>query len=139
MLNKIKKITKEIINIKNIVIIFCVSLLVIPFVVIFIVLNKGWANGLSTAALLYICCGILILILDIAHFDTLNKLKRIFAIKKENKEKLSEFEKMQMKLLKIEDDEKKKKNNKKIIKFVSWYSILYGTILLIISLPFIFI
>ena len=45
---------------------------------------------------------------------------------------------MQMKILNI-DDEKQKISNKKISKFLSWYIIAYGIILLIISLPFIFL
>ena len=62
----------------------------------------------------------------------------MFQIKKENNEKLTKYEKMQMKILNI-NDEKQKISNKKISKFLSWYIIAYGIILLIISLPFIFL
>ena len=136
MWNKIKKF---IIKNKNCIIYaFIFSLLVIPFIFIFISLNKSWADGMSVAALIYICLGFFIIILDISNFDTFNKLKKLFQIKKENNEKLTKYEKMQMKILNI-DDEKQKISNKKISKFLSWYIIAYGIILLIISLPFIFL
>ena len=136
MWNKIKKF---IIKNKNCIIYaFIFSLLVIPFIFIFISLNKSWADGMSVAALIYICLGFFIIILDISNFDTFNKLKKLFQIKKENSEKLTKYEKMQMKILNI-DDEKQKISNKKISKFLSWYIIAYGIILLIISLPFIFL
>ena len=136
MWNKIKKF---IIKNKNCIIYaFIFSLLVIPFIFIFISLNKSWADGMSVAALIYICLGFFIIILDISNFDTFNKLKKLFQIKKENSEKLTKYEKMQMKILNI-NDEKQKISNKKISKFLSWYIIAYGIILLIISLPFIFL
>lgn len=136
MWNKIKKF---IIKNKNCIIYaFIFSLLVIPFIFIFISLNKSWADGMSVAALIYICLGFFIIILDISNFDTFNKLKKLFQIKKENNEKLTKYEKMQMKILNI-NDEKQKISNKKISKFLSWYIIAYGIILLIISLPFIFL
>ena len=93
---------------------------------------------MSVAALIYICLGFFIIILDISNFDTFNKLKKLFQIKKENNEKLTKYEKMQMKILNI-NDEKQKISNKKISKFLSWYIIAYVIILLIISLPFIFL
>ena len=135
MWNKIKKFIIK--NKKCIIYDFIFSLLVIPFIFIFISLNKSWADGMSVAALIYICLGFFIIILDISNFDTFNKLKKLFQIKKENNEKLTKYEKMQMKILNI-DDEKQKISNKKISKFLSWYIIAYGIILLIISLPFIF-
>ena len=136
MWNKIKKFIIK--NKKCIIYDFIFSLLVIPFIFIFISLNKSWADGMSVAALIYICLGFFIIILDISNFDTFNKLKKLFQIKKENNEKLTKYEKMQMKILNI-DDEKQKISNKKISKFLSWYIIAYGIILLIISLPFIFL
>ena len=136
MWNKIKKFIIK--NKKCIIYDFIFSLLVIPFIFIFISLNKSWADGMSVAALIYICLGFFIIILDISNFDTFNKLKKLFQIKKENSEKLTKYEKMQMKILNI-DDEKQKISNKKISKFLSWYIIAYGIILLIISLPFIFL
>lgn len=136
MWNKIKKFIIK--NKKCIIYAFIFSLLVIPFIFIFISLNKSWADGMSVAALIYICLGFFIIILDISNFDTFNKLKKLFQIKKENNEKLTKYEKMQMKILNI-DDEKQKISNKKISKFLSWYIIAYGIILLIISLPFIFL
>lgn len=136
MWNKIKKFIIK--NKKCIIYDFIFSLLVIPFIFIFISLNKSWADGMSVAALIYICLGFFIIILDISNFDTFNKLKKLFQIKKENSEKLTKYEKMQMKILNI-NDEKQKISNKKISKFLSWYIIAYGIILLIISLPFIFL
>lgn len=136
MWNKIKKFIIK--NKKCIIYDFIFSLLVIPFIFIFISLNKSWADGMSVAALIYICLGFFIIILDISNFDTFNKLKKLFQIKKENNEKLTKYEKMQMKILNI-NDEKQKISNKKISKFLSWYIIAYGIILLIISLPFIFL
>ena len=136
MWNKIKKFIIK--NKKYIIYAFIFSLSVIPFIFIFISLNKSWADGMSVAALIYICLGFFIIILDISNFDTFNKLKKLFQIKKENNEKLTKYEKMQMKILNI-DDEKQKISNKKISKFLSWYIIAYGIILLIISLPFIFL
>ena len=92
MWNKIKKF---IIKNKNCIIYaFIFSLLVIPFIFIFISLNKSWADGMSVAALIYICLGFFIIILDISNFDTFNKLKKLFQIKKENNEKLTKYEKM---------------------------------------------
>ena len=136
MWNKIKKFIIK--NKKCIIYALIFSLLVIPFIFIFISLNKSWADGMSVAALIYICLGFFIIILDIFNFDTFNKLKKLFQIKKENSEKLTKYEKMQMKILNI-NDEKQKISNKKISKFLSWYIIAYGIILLIISLPFIFL
>ena len=136
MWNKIKKFIIK--NKKYIIYAFIFSLSVIPFIFIFISLNKSWADGMSVAALIYICLGFFIIILDISNFDTFNKLKKLFQIKKENSEKLTKYEKMQMKILNI-NDEKQKISNKKISKFLSWYIIAYGIILLIISLPFIFL
>ena len=136
MWNKIKKFIIK--NKKCIIYDFIFSLLVIPFIFIFISLNKSWADGMSVAALIYICLGFFIIILDISNFDTFNKLKKLFQIKKENNEKLTKYEKMQMKILNI-NDEKQKISNNKISKFLSWYIIAYGIILLIISLPFIFL
>ena len=136
MWNKIKKFIIK--NKKYIIYAFIFSLSVIPFIFIFISLNKSWADGMSVAALIYICLGFFIIILDISNFDTFNKLKKLFQIKKENNEKLTKYEKIQMKILNI-DDEKQKISNKKISKFLSWYIIAYGIILLIISLPFIFL
>ena len=136
MWNKIKKFIIK--HKKCIIYAFIFSLLVIPFIFIFISLNKSWADGMSVAALIYICLGFFIIILDISNFDTFNKLKKLFQIKKENSEKLTKYEKMQMKILNI-NDEKQKISNKKISKFLSWYIIAYGIILLIISLPFIFL
>lgn len=136
MLNKIKKFIIK--NKKSIIYAFIISLFVIPFIFIFISLKKSWFDGMSVAALIYICLGFFIIILDISNFDTFNKLKKLFQIKKENNEKLTKYEKMQMKVLNI-DNEKQKVKNKKINKFISWYIITYGIILLIISLPFIFL
>ena len=62
---------------------------------------------MSVGALIYICLGFFIIILDISNFDTFNKLKRLYKIKKENNEKLTKYEKMQMKVLNINDEKKK--------------------------------
>ncbi len=133
------KFKKNIIkNKKYIIYALFFSLFIIPFIFIFISLKKSWYDGMSVGALIYICLGFFIIILDISNFDTFNKLKRLFQVKKENNEKLTKYEKMQMKVLNI-NDEKKKGNNKKMIRFLSWYIISYGIILLIISLPFIFL
>ena len=64
MWNKIKKFIIK--NKKCIIYAFIFSVLVIPFIFIFISLNKSWADGMSVAALIYICLGFFIIILDIS-------------------------------------------------------------------------
>lgn len=129
---------------KNFIFIFFSWLLVIPFVLIYVYsLRKSWYDGLSVAGLLYICFGLLGLVFNIAQFKTWYKIKSLFRVKKENKEKLTNFEKSQMKLLNIKDSdeyEKEKKEEIKNLTFItSLFGMLYGLILLIISLPFFYI
>lgn len=141
--NKFSLIVKKYFSITNILLAFFMSLLFIPFVLIFIFsLKKNWADGLSVAALLYICFSLLSLVFNISQFKSLEKLKKLFIIKKENNEKLLEFEKQQMKILNIKEVDEEKKEQKIIYlqrtRFLSCFGLIYGIILLIISLPFLF-
>ena len=98
-------------------------------------------DGMSVAALIYICVGILIIVFDIAKFQTWTKLKNLFAVKKENKEELTNFEKSQMKVLNIKVDDETKKNNeqkKEMFRFLAIAFIVFGLVLLLVSLPFCF-
>lgn len=141
--NKFNIFAKKYFSITNILLAFFISILFIPLVLIFIFgFKKKWADGLSVSALLYICFSLLSLVFNIAQFKTLQKLKKLFIIKKENNEKLLDFEKKQMKLLNIKELEEEN-NEQKIIylqraRFLSCFGVAYGIILLIISLPFLF-
>ncbi len=131
-------------TLKNFILAFICSLFVLPFVLIFeFVLNKKWFDGMSVVAIIYICLGFLIIVFSIAEFKTWTKFKNLFAIKKENNEQFSNFEKMQMKILNIdnnvkEDDEVTKSKRKDVFRFVAVFMIIFGIILLIVSLPFVF-
>lgn len=139
-----KKI-KKYLNWKNFIVFLIQILIVVMFVLIFIFgINKKWYDGLSVIALIYICFGFLIIVFSIAEFKTINKIKNLFSVKKENNEKLNKFEKMQMKVLGIENlkkEEQEKQNKEKakmIFHFMSISFLILGIILLIISLPFMF-
>ena len=141
--SKLNLILRKYFSTRNIVSIFLIALLVVPFILIFqFGINKKWYDGMSVAAILYLCFGVLLWIIDIAQFNTWTKLKKLFSIKKENNEKLTNFELTQMKLLKTDTNEQnennKKEKNKNSIHFISFFQIIYGLILLCISLPFIF-
>ncbi|MBR3832294.1 MAG: hypothetical protein IKJ72_01540 [Mycoplasmataceae bacterium] len=137
---------KNYFKIKNILFCLVISLFCIPLILIFVFsLNKKWYDGMSVSALLYILFGILILIFDFAKFQPFKKLKTFFKIKKENSEQFTNWEKTQMKVLDISfsNKENKEKNekliNKQTIIFVSIFMIIFGIILLFVSIPFIFI
>lgn len=133
-------------KIKNFLFCLIISLFCIPLILIFVLaLNKKWYDGMSVSALLYISFGMLILIFDFAKFQPFKKLKNFFKIKKDNSEKFTNFEKIQMKVLDISLSNKvQQKENEKIINrqkniFISIFMISFGIILLFVSLPFIFI
>lgn len=141
--NNFRLFVKKYFSITNILLVIFISLLFIPFILIFIfLLKRSWADGLSVAALLYICLSFLALVFNVAQFKTFNKLKKLFAIKKENNERLLDFEKKQMKLLNIKEVDEETKEQKIIYmqrtRFLSCFGLVYGIILLIISLPFLF-
>ena len=132
--------TKYLLNWKNWLFSFVFSLFVIPFIFIFTSINRTWADGMSVAAIFYIGISILVLIFKEAKFETWKKLKNLFTIKKENNEPFTKFEKTQMSVLNIDQSITKKKknthNNGTIM--IAIVMILYGIILLCVSLPFIF-
>ncbi|MBR2055884.1 MAG: hypothetical protein IJ970_02465 [Mycoplasmataceae bacterium] len=134
---------KNYFKLKNILFCLVISLFCIPLPLIFVFsLNKKWYDGLSVSALLYILLGMLILIFDFAKFQPFKKLKTLFKIKKENSEQFTNFEKIQMKALDISLNNKEKNEkiiNKQRIIFVSIFMIIFGIILLFVSIPFIFI
>ncbi|WP_022935360.1 hypothetical protein ACJA28_00150 [Mesomycoplasma moatsii] len=141
---KLKELKNKYLNIPNFLTSLATTIFSIIFIVIFVyVLDKHWYDGMSTSSIIYIGLGFLLIIFDIAKFDTWNKLKKLFVVKKENNERFTKFEKTQMTILGIKDiDEEKKEKKKKMrlkIRFVSVFMIIYGIILLCISLPFVFI
>ncbi len=118
---------------------FVVSIIAIVLVLIF---NKHWYDAISVIAIIYICLGILIIVFDIAQFKTWAKLKNLFAVRKDNNEPFTKFEKTQMKILRISDEETEAKYDKEkrkiMFRFIASFMFVLGIILLCISLPFIF-
>lgn len=138
-----KKFLKKYFNFKNIFWASFWLLFSIAFIMLYIYgINKKWYDGMSVCGMIYALLGLLMIILDIAKFDTWYKLKKLFQIKKENNEELTKFEKQQMKILNLKDDEEerkiKKEKSKITRRFVAYSMIIFGLIILIISLPFCF-
>ncbi len=144
---KLRLLAKEYFTLQNILIALGTTIFIIPLILLFIyVANRSWYDALSVGSIIYFLLGLLIIIFNIAEFKTLTKLKGLFAIKKENKEELTSFEKAQMKALnlnkdaeeKVESDFKKQKR-KAMFRFVAVFMMILGVILLSISLPFVLI
>lgn len=133
---------KKNLSLKNLLICLSYMFLTFPFLMLFIFgLKKTWYDGLSVASIFYIGISLLSIIFHFAQFKTFSKIKNLFVVKKENNEKLTKMEKQQMRILNVKYDklEEEKKVNDSSISFISIILLIYGLILLIISLPFLFI
>ena len=135
---------KKYFNLSNLIIFVVGILFTIPFVLVFVfALNKSWYDGLSVAGAIYIGVSLLAIIFNFAQFKHFQKIKDFFVIKKEDKQPLTKFEREQMRILgvrydQVEPKEKAQKDLKKSY-FLALTFLIYGLIILIISLPFLFI
>lgn len=130
------------INIKNIGLILLIILVTtLPIVFIFIfALERTWADGLSIAAVLCLCLSLLAIIFKFSQFKTFHKLKQMFQINKQNKEEFTKLEQQQMKVLNISFKPKKYNSlDNKSFYFIFCITLIYGFIILLVSVPFLFI
>lgn len=129
--------TKIKLNIKDVLFALPFILFTIPIILIYLfVLKRRWFDGLSIAAVFFIGISLLCIFFNKAKFNHFLKIKNFFIIKKENKEEFTKFEKQQMNLLNInfKKNFKHKKKNKSLI--FHFTLLIYGIIILIISIPF---
>ena len=131
-------------SINNLIIFMVGAVFTIPFVLIFVfVLDKKWFDGLSVAGAIYIAISLLAIIFNFAQFKHFQRIKDFFVIKKEDKQPLTKFEQEQMRILGVKYDktESEKTEQKDLTRsyFLASVFLIYGLIILIISLPFLFI
>ena len=131
-------------SINNLIIFIVGAVFTIPFVLIFVfVLDKKWFDGLSVAGAIYIAISLLAIIFNFAQFKHFQRIKDFFVIKKEDKQPLTKFEQEQMRILGVKYDktESEKTEQKDLTRsyFLAFVFLIYGLIILIISLPFLFI
>ena len=131
-------------SINNLIIFMVGAVFTIPFVLIFVfVLDKKWFDGLSVAGAIYIAISLLAIIFNFAQFKHFQRIKDFFVIKKEDKQPLTKFEQEQMRILGVKYDktESEKTEQKDLTRsyFLAFVFLIYGLIILIISLPFLFI
>ena len=131
-------------SINNLIIFMVGAVFTIPFVLIFVfVLDKKWFDGLSVAGAIYIAISLLAIIFNFAQFKHFQRIKDFFVIKKEDKQPLTKFEQEQMRILGVKYDktESEKTEQKDLARsyFLAFVFLIYGLIILIISLPFLFI
>lgn len=113
----------------------------LPMVLIFVyALNRQWYDGLSVAGALYIGLGLLSLVFNFAEFQHFKKVKNLFVIKKESNQPLTKIERRQMRILGVKYDEENPEEKKVVDKGKRYFRaslfLIYGLILLVISLPF---
>ena len=131
-------------SINNLIIFMVGAVFTIPFVLIFVfVLDKKWFDGLSVAGAIYIAISLLAIIFNFAQFKHFQRIKDFFVIKKEDKQPLTKFEQEQMRILGVKYDKIESENieQKDLTRsyFLAFVFLVYGLIILIISLPFLFI
>ena len=146
MLDKDRRLKnyKKYFNFNNLIIFIVGAIFTIPFILIFIfVLNKKWFDGLSVAGAIYIAVSLLAIIFNFAQFKHFKRIKDFFVIKKEDKQPLTKFEQEQMRILGVRynktDSENIKEKDLTRSYFLALVFLIYGLIILIISLPFLFI
>lgn len=106
-------------------------------------LNKSWYDGLSVAAAFYIGIALLVIICNFAEFQHFKRIKELFVIKRETTHQpLTKFEQEQMRLLGVNYDkltpDQRRPKDKGRRYFLAALFLIYGLVLLMISLPFLF-